>query len=169
MQTALQQEGVRSRLARLVSSSYGDLTCLSVRQVSKKAHVHYTSLARYLLYPKDRRTASLRRETLDAVAIALDANPQWVRDGQGPRQLTLWPILLRASAETGVSDPVEQMTSVATQVKRLPPRVQVLACRAAVAAMLDVVSAEGETLDDQAYRCLMRLDALRRTPGRRAG
>jgi len=169
MQIAIQRDGLRRRLAELISKRYGGLDSRIVGDVSRKARVHYTSLARYLLYPMEKRTATLRRRTLDAVALALDANPQWLRDGQAPKQLGLWPILLPSSAETAVADPADQVRSVFDQVARLPKAVQIHAYRAAVAAVLDVVVQEGQTLDDQAYRCLMRLDALRRIPSQRTG
>jgi len=167
MQTAVQREALRRRLAELIKKQYGDLNSASVNAVSKKAHVHYTSLARFLLYPEKKRTLSLRERTLDAAAVALDANPQWVRDGQGQKQLAFWPILLPSSAETVVGDPAEHVRLVLDQVATLPRTVQIRAFRAAVAAVLDVVVEEGQTLDDQAYRCLMRLDALRRSAARR--
>jgi hypothetical protein len=169
MQTPVQLEALRRRLGDLVKRKHGDLSPSSVRAVSKKARVHYTSLARFLLYPVDKRTSSLRASTLAAVAVALDANPQWVRDGQGQKQLALWPILLPTAAEAVVSDPAEHVKLVLEQVTTLPRMVQVRACRAAVSAMLDVVAQEGQTLDDQAYRCLMRLDAIRRSSARQVG
>ena len=169
MQTAAQQEAVRRRLGELIRSKLGELTPSSVRTVSRKARVHYTSLARFLLYPAEKRTMSLRESTLAAAAVALDANPHWVRDGQGQKQLAFWPILLPTLAESVVSDPAEQVRLVLEQVVLLPRMVQVKACRAAVSAMLDVVAEQGQTLDDQAYRCLMRLDAIRRSATRQAG
>ena len=168
MQTPAQREGVRRRLVDLIETQYGELSVSTVSAVAKKARVHYTSLARYLLYGKPKRTLSLRDRTLNAVAMVLDANPQWVRDGQGPRQLAFWPILLPSEAEQVIAEPVEQVTLVLNQVRKLPRAVQIRAFRAAIAALLDAVAQEGQTLDDQAYRCLMRLDALRRSGQTRA-
>src|SRR6266568_334710 len=91
MQTTLQREGVRRRLGDLIRQQHGEVSPSVLVSLSTKARVHYTSLARYLLYPQQKRTRALRRQTLEAVAIALDVNPEWVRDGQGPKQLALWP------------------------------------------------------------------------------
>jgi hypothetical protein len=121
------------------------------------------------LYPEDKRTLSLRERTLDAAAVALNANPQWVRDGQGQKQLAFWPILLPTSGEVVVGDPAEHLRLVLDQVGAMPPILQVQAYRAAVSAILDVVAGQGQALDDQAYRCLMRLDVLRRPSAREVG
>jgi hypothetical protein len=169
MQTPLQREGIRRRLADLVRERHKELTCRTVAQVSADARVHYTSLARFLLYSGARRTQSLRDRTLDAVALALDTNPQWLRDGQGPKQLALWPLLLPRVAEGVVADPVEQVRSIIDDVNRLPEPIRVPALRSAVAAILETVTRSGETMGESAYRCLMRLDALQRSlPSKRA-
>ena len=161
MQTAAQKEGVRNRLAEAAMATYGELSPSNVTLLAKKSGVHYTSLARYLLYP-EKRTGELRRRTLDAVALALDVNPEWIRDGQSQRQLSFWPKLLQPSAEIAEPNPDHQLGLVLTQVKTLAPPVRVLAYRAAVAAILEAVTNEGANLDGEAYRCLMQLDALRR-------
>jgi hypothetical protein len=168
MQTPLQREGVRRRLGDLIRQRFGDLNPAALSLLSAKARVHYTSLARYLLYPQQRRTRALRRHTLDAVSIALDANPTWVRDGQGQKQLSLWPILLPTSAEGAVTNPDDQVSMVLELVRTLPQSIRFRAYRAAVAAVIEVVTSEGGSPGDEAYRCLMRLDALRRSPAARA-
>lgn len=168
MQTALQREGVRRRLGDLIRQQHGEVSSSVLGSLSTKARVHYTSLARYLLYPKQKRTLALRRQTLEAVAIALDVNPQWVRDGQGPKQLGLWPLLLPAPAEGAVENPDEQVPMVLDLIRSLPQQVRLRAYRAAVAAVIEVVTGEGKSPGDEAYRCLMRLDALRRSPTTRA-
>ena len=168
MQTAWQLEGVRRRLGELIRQEHGEVSPSALVLLSAKARVHYTSLARYLLYPQQKRTRALRRQTLEAVAIALDVNPQWLRDGQGPRQLGLWPILLPAPAEGAVANPDEQVPMVLDLIRALPQQVRLRAYRAAVAAVIEVVTSEGKSPGDEAYRCLMRLDALRRSPRTRA-
>jgi len=168
MQTPLQREGVRRRLGDLVRQRYDELNSSALASLATKARVHYTSLARFLLYPGPKRTRQLRRQTLDAVAIALDTSPQWLRDGQGPKQLGLWPILLPVAAEAAVANPDEQVPMVLEVIRTLPEHVRLRAYRAAVAAVIDVVTNEGSSPGEEAYRCLMRLDALRRAPTRRA-
>jgi hypothetical protein len=168
MQTALQHAGVRRRLGDLIRQRLGQLNPSALASLSAKAQVHYTSLARYLLYPEGKRTLALRRKTLDAVAIAVDVNPQWLRDGQSPKQLGLWPLLLPVSAEAAVDNPHAHVLAVFQQLEALPERVRVKAYRAAIAAVIEAVAGENETLGAEAYRCLMRLDALRRSPATRA-
>lgn len=168
MQTSLQHEGIRRRLGEVIRQSHGELNAPVVSSLSLKARVHYTSLARYLLYSRDKRTLALRRQTLEAVAVALDVNPQWLRDGQSPKQLGLWPLLLPASAEGSVANPDEQVFAVLREVGALPERIRLRAFRAAIAAVIEVVANEDQSLGDGAYRCLIRLDALRRSPKTRA-
>jgi hypothetical protein len=168
MQTALQREATRRRLGDLIRERHGELKPSTVGIVAARARVHYTSLARYLLYPTATRTGALRRRTFEAVAMALDTNPQWLRDGQGSQQLGVWPILTPAPAECVAANPDEQIVLVLQQIQALRPPLRLRAYRAAIAAAIEVVTSEGESLGAEAYRCLMRLDALRRSPLDRA-
>jgi hypothetical protein len=162
MQTAAQREGMRKRVAELVRERYGSTDSAALRQLSVKARVHYTSLARYLSYSQPRRTATMRRQTLSAVAMALDVNPQWLVDGQATQQLGVWPLLTPATADCTAADPDEQMVIAVAQLRALAPHLRVRAYRAAIAAAIDAVTNEGASPGDETYRCLMRLDALRR-------
>jgi transcriptional regulator with XRE-family HTH domain len=157
---------IRDRLTELIRGKYGKVAKATVRAVCKEAGVHYTTLARYLLV-EENRTESLRPSTLRALANALDANLGWILDGKGHIQGSLWPILHRDSAESEVPDPHAQVLAVMEQLRDipdLPESVRLRAYRAAVSAVIDVVSAERRTIGHNAYRCLMRLDALRREP-----
>jgi hypothetical protein len=165
MQTGLQREGTRRRLATLIRERFGDVNPASLAELAAKARVHYTSLARYLLYPASKRTTALRQQTLSAVAMALDTNPVWLRDGQGAQQLGVWPLLTPSAGDCSAADPEEQIEVALTHLRALKPQLRVRAYRAAIAAAIEVVTAEGENPGDETYRCLIRLDALRRSRG----
>jgi hypothetical protein len=160
-------ESERDRLAELVVAKYGPVSKETVRRLAKDAGVHYTSLARYLLYTREqKRTSQLRTATLSAVAVRLESTLEWIRDGQGSKQLGLWPILVSTTAETRAVSPAELLSAVLAQIAALPEDVQIRASRAAVAAALEVAVSEGRPLNDQAYRCLLHLDAMRRAKAR---
>lgn len=165
MQTPAQIEGVRRRLREAIEIARGEVTTRVVREVSVEAGVNYTTLARYLLWPEAKRTTALRQSTLNAVALAVDADPGWVKEGQGQMQLSHWPLLHKESAESELPDPHGEVLSLLQQLREsdLPDAVRVRAYRAAVSAIIEEVAAEGRTVGHTAYRSLMRLDSLRRS------
>lgn len=165
MQTAQQLEGVRRRLAELIKHAHGEVSTKTVRAVAQKARVSYTTVARFILEKGDKRTNALRASTITSLAIALDAEAGWLRDGQGQRQLSCWPLLLRDFAESEIPDPHEEVISLLQQLqglREISDAVRLRAYRAAVSAIIEVVTAEGQSIGHDAYRSLMRLDALRR-------
>lgn len=163
--------GMRSRMRKVIADRYGDWSPASLRDLAASARVAYTTLARFVAYKEpERRTQSLRPAVLRAVALALDIRPEWLLDGQGDQQLGFWPILVSEEAESEISSPIDQVLTALRGLEHLTPETVLRACRAAVAAMLDTSSSQGEVMPAEAYRCLMRLDALQRTQHvRRAG
>ena len=151
------------RLREAVKGRYGSLDREALSRLARDAGVHYTTVARLVLYPKSRRTTFPRRSTLNAIALALDVNPGWLSEGQGTQQLGLWPILLPVGAESTVGEPVEQVRVVVRHLTSLPDWLLLKACRAAISAALEVVVSNGAMVSPEVYRCLMRLDALHRS------
>ena len=164
----MQQLATRRRIEGLVRKRFGELSTLVVRRLAQECRVSYTTLARFLLYGGRQRTSRLRRGTLDRMALFFDVNPTWLTTGQGTRQLDLWPILVSADAEARVDGPIQELERTVAAIRMLPESVAVQACRAAVAATIDVCSARGVPLPAEVYRGLMRLYALQRPLGRLA-
>jgi hypothetical protein len=112
----------------------------------------------------------MRRKTLERVALALDVRAGWLIDGAGNQQLNFWPILVHTDAETELpAAPEMQVQTVIRDLATLSLPVRTRACRAAVAAMLEVAAGAGEVMGPESYRSLMRLDAMQRGPQRKAG
>ena len=122
----------------------------------------YTTLARLVVYKSGKRTTTCRSSTLNALAQALDVNPAWLRDGQGTQQLGFWPILTPVKAEGSAEEPLECLGVVIEFLRQLPNELLTRACRAAVAAAIETVVANGGVAPPDAYRSLMRLDAMHR-------
>lgn len=100
--------------------------------------------------------------------MALGRNPGWLRDGQGTRQLGVWPLLTPAHAECDAADPDAQIAIAIEQLRTLEAPLRVRAYRAAISAAIETVAGSGSALGDEAYRCLMRLDAIRPKGAKRA-
>jgi hypothetical protein len=167
--TRRQLDAQKKRITDRLVELRGELNRDAVAWLSVKSHVHYTTLARYFLYSGKAATNALRDRTLQGVAMALEHNPGWLRDGQGTRQLGVWPILTPAQAECDVADPDTQITIAIEQLRTLEMSLRVRAYRAAISAAIETVAGSGSSLGDEAYRCLMRLDAMRKKPAKRAG
>jgi hypothetical protein len=165
MQTPKQLAGQRDRFTALLREARGEVNSAAVAWLSKESHVHYTTLARYLLH---RQTKELRAQSRDAVAMVFGVNPAWLRDGQGSRQLSVWPILTPSRAECEIPDPDAQIDAVIRQLRLLDESIRIRAYRAAISAAIESVAAAGMSLGDEAYRCLMRLDAIRQRTSERA-
>jgi hypothetical protein len=153
------QKGLRERLMAEITSKHVDISRKdAVKAVARSAGIEYSTLARYLLYDPP-RTYKLRNRTVDSLALVLDVNPAWLHDGQSPKQLSLWPILVAAEPETSPSDPIEQLERVIVDLRQASPDICLLACRAAISAILDVAVTRGTAFSADSYRSLMRLDA----------
>lgn len=155
-------EGIRKRLVTVISKRHGEVNPQVLREVSKKAGISYTTLARLVFYRAEKRTMTCRLATLNAIGLALDASPIWLRDGQGAQQLGFWPILTASKAEAMADEPLECLSTVIEFLRELPDHIVTRACRAAVAAAIEVVIANGEGAPAAAYRSLMHLDAMHR-------
>lgn len=159
---------MRDRLATLIKERYGDLGSKEIAVLSRESGVSYTTLARFLIYRKRKQTKLLRRSTVDRLAIALRVTPSWLVDGQGAQQLGFWPALTPTAAEMEIQKPAEHLAFVMERLKELPPQVLIRTCRAALSAAVEALSREGLMAPQEAYRCLMRLDALQTEANRHA-
>jgi hypothetical protein len=154
---------IRTRLHTVIRKKFGTVDQATVRQVAMRAGVSYSTLARFLIYEGDGRTRLLRRRTLHDLAVGLDVNTAWLLDGQGTQQLGIWPILSSTSAETTTQRPLDQVQIVVDLLGQLPDRVLTRVCRAIVSTILATVVSNDAIMPAEAYRCLMRLDALHRS------
>jgi len=166
------RNGLRTRLIQCITDKYKSCDSAAVRLLADSAHVSYTTVARFVLYepvPKGRAktrqvSSHLRQSTIEALAVKLEVSATWLRDGQEPKQLGLWPILVGATAETKPADAAEELRLVLGLLRELPAHVCIKAARAAVAGILDTTVRNGYTIGPEAYRSLMRLDALHGSP-----
>ena len=156
------QQTVRPRVERLIEERYGAVTKEAIRLLAEAADMPYTTIARFLGYTAT-PTQTMRRSNLAKLAVALDTSETWFLDGQGAEQRGLWPIVVHYQPEPGEVEPVEQVETVLGHVARLPKLVALKACRAATAAILEVVVSNGTMVPGEAYECLVRLDAQHRT------
>lgn len=167
--TTVGTSSMRARLRELITEQYGDWNPPSLRRLAAASRVTYTTLARFVAYEEPaRRTRSLRPSVYRAIALALDVRAEWLVDGQGDQQLGLWPILVSEDPEGEIKSPSEQVLTALEALEKLTPSTAMRGCRAAVAAMLESAALSGEMMPPEAYRCLMRLDAMQRNlaPGR---
>ncbi len=167
----MNDDAIRRRLAEAVADKHGSCGSRTVRLVAEGAGIEYTTLARFVLYGTERdssdasvrQTRKMRRGTLAAVANALDIRLEWLLDGQGARQLGLWPILVQNDAESpGGVDEIGELEHVIEDLRPRSTSVRIKAARAAISAVLDALVAAGEVGTPQSYRSLMRVDALHR-------
>lgn len=166
------KSGLRDRLVQCITDKYKSCDSAAVRQLADSAHVSYTTVARFVIYepmPKGRAktrqvTSYLRQSTIEALAVKLEVSATWLRDGQEPKQLGLWPILVAGTAETKPADAAAELRLVFELLRDLPDHVCIKAARAAVAAILEATVRNGCTIGPEAYRSLMRLDALHGSP-----
>jgi hypothetical protein len=153
-------DAVRNRVFTLMDERrLGGRDTVSVRKLAKLSEVAYTTLARFLLSSD---TDELRKQSLARVARALDSTPEWIRDGQGTKQLGLWPAPYAGRDEAQEGHPLKQVSEVMECIAGLPANIQVRVARAAVAAVVEVLVGAGEAVDPGAYQCLRRLDSLHR-------
>lgn len=159
---------MRDRLATLIRERYGDLGSKEIAILSRDSGVSYTTLARFLKYGEHKQTKALRRSTVNRLAIALRVTPSWLIEGQGAQQLGFWPTLTPTAAEMEIQKPAEHLAFVMERLKELPQQVLIRTCRAALSAAVEALSREGHMAPQEAYRCLIRLDALQSEENRRA-
>lgn len=157
------EEGLRKRLRAVVEQRYGKVRTDSLASLADQAGVHYTVLAKFLLYeaPKQ-RTHDIHERNLRKIALALDTSTQWLRFGMKAQQRDMWIFALPAEDSSGSADPADEVTTMLRELRRLPRLVQIRACREAVATILAVVSASGAEISHEGYSSLMRLDQLQR-------
>lgn len=155
---------MRTRLARVLEehSEYGEVTTETVRALAEKASLSYSTLARYLLYEPPNRTESLRRSSVVAVARALDLNPNWLRDGQGSRQLGLWPVAVSDVEPDDDVEPLAELRRSLLCLEDLPKELQLRASRAALSAILETVVENDGELRGELYEALVKVDAAHR-------
>lgn len=167
MQNRPRQRGTRARLQALLeeSSRYGGVSTQSVRKLATDADLSYTTLARYLLYDPPERTETLRRSSLTSIAHALDVNPNWLRDGQGSRQLALWPVAVRDVEPDDEVDPLSELRRAIDSLADLSADVRLAASRAGINAILRTVVERGAEPKDDVYEALLRVDASHRGLG----
>jgi hypothetical protein len=164
-------DAIRRRICDRIRDLHGDVTPATVKAVAERAKIEPTTLARFVLYFEDaeRRTDAMRSKTLERVALALDVRAGWLIGGVGNQQLNFWPILVHTDAETELpAAPETQVQTAIRDLAALSLAVRTRACRAAVAAMLEVTAGAGEVMSSESYRSLMRLDAMQRAPQRKA-
>lgn len=157
------EEGLRRRLRAAVEQRYGEVRTDSLASLAEQAGVHYTVLAKFLLYdaPKQ-RTHDIQERNLRKIALALDTSTQWLRFGVKAQQRDMWLFALPAEEPSEPTDPGDEVRTMLQELRRLPRAVQVRACREAVATILGVVSASGAEVSREGYSSLMRLDQLQR-------
>lgn len=155
------QHTVRPRVERLIEKQYGAVTKKAIRQLAVAADLPYTTIARFLGYTAA-PTQNMRSRNLIKLAAALDTSETWLLDGQGAEQRGFWPIVVHYTPESGEVKPVEQVQTVLRHVARLSKPIALKACRAATAAILEVVVSNGAMIPGEAYECLVRLDAQHR-------
>jgi hypothetical protein len=155
------QRHLRNRLRRMIHDEYGDVTTEALRDLAGRTGLSYTTLARFLTYEGKGSTRSLRNGTIAALSRVLDVRTDWLRDGQGSRQLGFWPRLDPADAdalavETGDLDDLHRVIGLLAE---LPPgSIRTRVCRAAVGACIDAAAREGVPLSEEVYGALVRLD-----------
>ena|SRR5467141_4090302 len=157
---AAQAKLFKDRLRALIIERYGGVRSKTIATLCRDAGISYTTLARFVMYSGSKRTACVRHVTINRLAIALRVTPAWLADGQGAQQLGFWPTLTPSTAEMEIQKPVDHIAFVMERLKELPEPILIRACRAALAAAVETLSREGHMAPQEAYRCLMRLDAL---------
>lgn len=159
------QRSLNERLTDLIEERWGGVDSSAVRELADEAGVAYSTLARLLLYEGKQATRSPRRRTINSVARALDVNPNWLADGKGSRQLGLWPVILDDDDVEDVQAPVDELASALQELQGLPAEIQLRACRAALASILNVVVTRGGRVTGTLYNHLIRLDIQHRGTG----
>jgi len=157
------EEGLRKRLRAAVEQRYGEVRTDSLASLAARAGVHYTVLAKFLLYeaPKQ-RTHDIKEPNLRKIALALDTTTQQLRFGLQTQQRDMWLFAVPDEGSTEDADPGDEVRAMLHDLRRLPRAVQVKACREAVATILGVVSASGAEVSREGYGSLIRLDRLQR-------
>jgi transcriptional regulator with XRE-family HTH domain len=100
--------------------------------------------------------------TLSRLAEHLGTTAQLLRHGVDTQQTDAFAVAFPSREEAGNADPTLQVSSTVVSLRRYPRELQVRACRAAVAAMLDVVASAGQIMPE-GYRSLAYLDGMQRT------
>lgn len=139
----------------------------SVKWLAKKSGITYTTLARLLLDSYAKRTSAPRHATVDRLARALRANTAWIETGQGVEQRSFWPAAVPEDEETQKADPISTVCALLTALRELPDPLRNRAYRSALASAIDTLSQQGHRPSEEAYECLMQLDALLITPEHR--
>ncbi len=156
-------EGLRARLTAAVEGQYGEVRTDTLSSLAKRAGVHYTVLAKFLLYETpQQRTHDIHERNLNRIALVLDTSTQWLRFGMKTLQRDMWLFALPKDEPTADADPGDEVRAMLREISKLPRAVQVRACREAVATMLGVVSASGAGVSQEGYSSLIRLDQLQR-------
>jgi len=155
----------RNRLTQAITEKYKGLETEGLRRLASDAGVSYSTLARYVRYKPGKDDArqvthNPRKSTLEALALQLGVSFSWIWDGQEPKQLGLWPLLVASCAETAPSDPRQELKTVLELLEEVPEGVRIKAARAAVSAILEETVRNKCMIGPKAYRALIRLDAL---------
>jgi hypothetical protein len=100
--------------------------------------------------------------TLSRLAEHLGTTAQWLRHGVAAEQTDAFAVAFPSKEEAGNADPTLQVASTLRSLRRYPRDLQVRACRAAVAAMLDVVASAGQLMPE-GYQSLAYLDGMQST------
>lgn len=157
------EEGLRKRLRAAVEKRYGEVRTDSLAALAAQSGVHYTVLAKFLLYEAPRqRTHDIHERNLRKIALALDTSTQELRFGVRTQQRDMWLFAVPSEEPTESVDPGDELRAMLRDLRRLPRAVQVRACREAVATILGVVSASGAEVSREGYGSLIRLDQLQR-------
>jgi hypothetical protein len=85
-----------------------------------------------------------------------------LRDGVAAEQTDVFAVAFPSKEEAGNADPTLQVSAAIQRLRHYPRELQVRACRAAVAAMLDVVASAG-LLMPEGYQSLAYLDGMQST------
>lgn len=152
---------VRRRLAEEIENAFGELGTTSVRLLAERAQVRYTTLARFLLYRGLKQTEHLQQRTVVSVCQALNLSPVWLLDGEGAKQLGLWPVLVTRVDESHKPDIVDGLRRVLDFASQIPDELtRARVCRAIAAGCIDVSVNEGIAVPVDVYDILVATDTI---------
>jgi transcriptional regulator with XRE-family HTH domain len=119
-------------------------------QLARAACLAHSTVWRML--SDDRTSAQLR--TLGALAAILRVDVSWLAGRPVAKQLAFWP----APVEADVVSPEQLISRVLRSLNR---DLRTRAARAAIASILEVMTASGQTPDAAVYAALLALDSAR--------
>jgi AcrR family transcriptional regulator len=156
-------ERFREVLTGLIEARYGSLTRTTLRQLASSAGLQYTTFARYFgFYGPAHQTKRLQHASVGAVLQALGVETEPVSETPSEKQLDLWPALVGPDPEP---DPFTALEEVLGHLRRYAKPAQVIACRAAISAILTSLAENGQAAPLDAYDCLRQVDEMH--PGTR--